>query len=83
MLAHNSMLEKIIDQPTEVNNILDLCLTTHTDFIEQCTTVPGFSDHDTVIVDLTNLRTSHNKHDEKNYNGIFSEKRFLQFQMCI
>jgi len=44
---------------------LDLCFTTHPDYIEQCTTVPGFDDHDAVIVDLTNLRTSHIKHERK------------------
>ena len=82
MLAHNSMLEKIIDQPTEVNNILDLCLTTHTDFIEQCTTVPGFSDHDTVIVDPTNLRTSHNKHEEKTIMECFQRRDFCSFR-CV
>jgi len=46
---------------------LDLCFTTHPDYIEQCTTVPGFSDHDAVIADLSNLHTSHNKHDRKIY----------------
>jgi len=63
MFAHNSMLEQIVTQPTRGNNILDLCFTTHPDYIEQCTTVPGFSDYDAVIVDLTNLHTIHNKHE--------------------
>jgi len=67
MLSHNSMLEQIVTQPTRGNNILDLCFTTHPGYIEQCTTVPGFSDHDAVIVDLTNLRTSHIKHERKIY----------------
>ena len=66
-LAHNSMLEQVVIRPTRGNNILDLCFTTHPDYIEQCATVPGFSDHDAVIVDLTNLRTSHNKHERKIY----------------
>jgi len=65
MLAHHSMLEQIVTQPTRGNNILDLCFTTHPDYIEQCATVPGFSDHSATIVDLTNLRTSHNKHERK------------------
>ena len=59
------MLEQIVTQLTRGNNILDLCFTTHSDYIEQCTTVPGFSDHDAVIVDLTNLRTS--QHERKIY----------------
>jgi len=50
MLAHNSMLEQIVTQPTRENNILDLCFTTHPYYIEQCTTVPGFSDHHTAIL---------------------------------
>ena len=66
-LAHNSMLEQVVIRPTRGNNILDLCFTTHPDYIEQCATVPGFSDHDAVIVDLTNLRTSYNKHERKIY----------------
>jgi len=87
--AHNSMLEQIVTQPTRENNILDLCFITHPDYIEQCTTVPGFSDHDVVIVDLINLHTSHNKHERKIYffiieqTGMLSEKRLLQFQICI
>ena len=57
---------------------MDLCLTTHPDYIEQCTTVPGFSDHDAVVVDLTNLCFSRNKYERKIYlcNRMLSEMRF-------
>ena len=64
MLAHNSMFEQIVTQPTRGS---DLCFTTHPDYIEQCKTVPGFSDHNAVIVDLTNLCTSHIVHEGKIY----------------
>jgi len=57
---------------------LDLCFTTHPDYIEQCTTVAGFSDHDAVVVDVTDLRFSCNKHERKIYlyNRMLSEMRF-------
>jgi len=66
--AHNFMLEQIVTQPTRGNNILDLCFTTRPDYIEQCTTVPGFSDRDVVIVDL---HTSHNKQERKIYHTVW------------
>ena len=66
MLAHNSLLEQIVTLPTREIFWIDV-FTIHLDYIEQCTTVPRFSDHDAVVLDLTNLCTSHNKHERKIY----------------
>ena len=52
--AHDFLLEQIVLKPTRGDNILDLCFTSHPDSINQCITVPGFSDHtyDAVIVKI-------------------------------
>ena len=53
--AHDFLLEQINTTPTRGSNILDLCFTSHPDYILQCCTVPGLSDHDAVVVDLVNF----------------------------
>ena len=66
-LAHDFMLEQTVNLPTRGNNILDLCLTTHPDYIHQCITVSGFSDHEAAIVELTNLQVGHKNVQKKIY----------------
>ncbi|XP_065911045.1 uncharacterized protein [Dysidea avara] len=66
-LAHDFMLEQTVNLPTRGNNILDLCFTTHPDYIHQCITVSGFSDHETVIVELANLQVGHKNVQKKIY----------------
>jgi len=61
--AQDFLLEQIVLNPTRGNNILDLCFTPHPDSISQCKTVPGFSDHDAVIVKiLYNIKSQRSKH---------------------
>ena len=64
-LAHDIMLEQTVNLPIRDNNILDLCFTTHPDYIHQCITVSGFSDHETVIVELANLQVGHKNVQKK------------------
>ena len=52
------MLEQVNTTPTRGSNILDLYFTSHPDFILQCFTAPGLSDHEAVVVDLVNIAHS-------------------------
>ena len=45
-------LEQIVSESTTGSNLLDLCFTTHANHVKQCYTLPGFSDHEAVIVTL-------------------------------
>ena len=55
------MLEQVNTTPTRGLNILDLCFTSHPDFILQCFIAPGLSDHEAVVVDLVNIAHSRKK----------------------
>ena len=35
------------------HNILDLCFTSHPNIISTCNSIPGFSDHDTILASLS------------------------------
>ena len=47
---------------TRGSNILDLCFTSHPDFILQCFTASGLSDHEAVVLDLVNIAHSRKKY---------------------
>ena len=66
-LVHDFMLEQTVNLPIRGSNILDLCFTTHPDYIHQCITVSGFSDHEAVIVELANLQVGHKNVQKKIY----------------
>ncbi len=43
-------LEQIVNFPTRLDNILDIILTTNSSLIDKCKPLPGFSDHNIVLV---------------------------------
>ena len=46
-------LNQIVNFPTRGINILDLCFTSHPNIISTCNSIPGFSDHDAILVSLS------------------------------
>ena len=46
-------LSQIVNFPTRGANILDLCFTSHPNTISTCNSIPGFSDHDAILVNLS------------------------------
>ena len=61
-ISSDYFLEQIVSEPTRGRNLLDLCFTTHPNQVKQCYTLPGFSDHEAVII---TLMTS--MHEQKQY----------------
>jgi len=57
MFSQECLLDQIVLQPTRGNNILDLCFVSHPDYVLKYEVVPGFSDHDAVIVNILNCIT--------------------------
>ena len=49
-ISSDYFLEHIVLEPTRGRNLLDLCFTTHPNQVKKCYTLPGFSDHEAVIV---------------------------------
>ena len=45
-LMKDTQMSQLVTFPTRGNDTLDLCFTTHPDFVLSCEPVPGFSDHD-------------------------------------
>ena len=54
-------LEQMVKEPTRGSNILDLCFTSAPGLVEKCTTGPGISDHDHIVILDTKLHTNPNK----------------------
>ena len=46
-------LKQLVDTPTRQGNILDLILTNASEHCNECTTIPGISDHEAVIARFT------------------------------
>ena len=42
-------LEQVVTEPTRINNILDLFLTTNPSLVESSTLIPGLYDHDSIL----------------------------------
>ncbi|XP_065886047.1 uncharacterized protein [Dysidea avara] len=51
-LAEDTQMSQLVTFPTRRNNTLDLCFTTHPDSVLSCEPIPGFSDHDAVILSV-------------------------------
>ena len=51
-ISNNLFLDQVITVPTRGPNILDLCFTSHSNTIQNFYTIPGLSDHLTVVVDI-------------------------------
>ena len=51
-VAEDTQMSQLVTFPTRRNNTLDLCFTTHPDSVLSCEPVPGFSDHDAVILSI-------------------------------
>lgn len=49
-ISSDYFLEQVVSEPTRGRNLLDLCFTTHPNQVKQCSTMPGLSDHEAVIV---------------------------------
>jgi hypothetical protein len=54
-------LEQLVSEPTRGENTLDLCFTTLPGLTKRCTTGPGISDHDHLVILETQLRARPNK----------------------
>ena len=50
-IASDHCLTQVVHEPTRQNNILDLCFTSNSTLINNVQVIPGFSDHDIVIMD--------------------------------
>ena len=46
-------LTQIVDFPTRNENFLDLIFTNRPSFVNRCVSLPGISDHDTILMDTT------------------------------
>ena len=49
-LSQEAQLEQIVFFPLRGPNMLDLCFTSHPSIVSECYSVPGLSDHDSVII---------------------------------
>ena len=49
-LIDDYSLKQLVDTPTRQGNILDLVLTNASEHCNECTTIPGISDHEAVRV---------------------------------
>jgi len=56
-LSNDFQIQQLITFATRGANVLDLCFTTHPDLIRNCTPLPGLSDHETVLVELSSMIT--------------------------
>ena len=54
-------LEQLVHEPTRGPNILDLCFTTNPSLVQRCTTGPGISDHDHIVIAETCLKARPNR----------------------
>ena len=61
--AHN--LEQLVHEPTRGGNTLDLCFTSSLGLVNKCTTGPGISDHDHIVIVDTKLTAHHNKKEPR------------------
>ena len=52
-MAEEFHIEQLVTTPTRGPNILDLFFVSHPDLVTSCQTVPGISDHDSVIVEFS------------------------------
>ncbi|XP_033628827.1 uncharacterized protein LOC117291298 [Asterias rubens] len=63
-VCNDFFLDQLVKEPTRISeaaqNILDLVLSTHPNYIEKCKVVPGISDHEVVLFTL-NLKPKLNK----------------------
>ena len=63
-LCNEFFFDQMVTEPTRISgvtkNILDLVLTSHPNFIDQCKVVPGVSDHEAVTF-MLNLKPKFNK----------------------
>jgi hypothetical protein len=60
-LAQKHNLTQMVTEPTRGENTLDLCFTTTPGLTKRCTTGPGVSDHDHLVILETQLRAKPNK----------------------
>ena len=51
-LSQDTQLFQMVTFPTRVQNILDLCFTTHPDTVLTCESAPGLSDHVAVLIKI-------------------------------
>ena len=78
----------LVTFPTRGNNTLDKCFTTHPDSVLSFEQVPGFSDHDAVILSVqTQTHMSNNIPDPSTctsqLTGIQSEKNCQNYHIFI
>ena len=52
-VAEDFHIEQLVTTPTMRPNILDLLFVSHPDLVISCQTVPGISDYDSVIIELS------------------------------
>ena len=63
-IANDFNLTQMVTEPTRQGNIFDLLFTPHPDLVDKVYKVPGTSDHDAVICDVTlraNLPANHKR----------------------
>ena len=51
---------QMVDFPTHESNTIDLFFTSHPSFIQQCTPLPGISDHDIILTTVNSKIIYHN-----------------------
>ena len=60
MLVTQSM-EQLNKEPTRGSNILELCISSQPEFVQSCTTGPGISDHDHIVIVKCKYRVMQNR----------------------
>jgi len=55
-LSQDTQMSQLVTFPTRGNNTLDLCFCTHPDSVSSCGPIPGFSDHDAVLLSICTPR---------------------------
>ena len=60
-IAQAQNLEQLVHEPTRGENTMDLCFTSSPGLVNRCTTGPGISDHDHIVIVDTKLTARHNK----------------------
>ena len=59
-------IKQVVDFPTRDGNTLDLLITSHPSLVDECKPLPSLdkSDHDTILVDLSNSSNYKTKQEE-------------------
>ena len=66
-LAQDTQMSQLVTFPTKGNNILYLCICTHPDSVLSCEPIPGFSDHDAIILSIQTTRPVIKQHPQTIY----------------